>query len=63
MDMLVGKSWNIICKNLCMEVSGKIMELNGGFSATNWGQGHPILAMVSQVPVPMEGWEHDVVIT
>ena len=46
-----------------MEVSGKIMELNGGFSATNWGQGHPILAMVSQVPVPMEGWEHDVVIT
>ena len=44
-------------------VSGEIMELNGGFSTRNWGRGHAILVMVSQVPVPMEGWEHDVVIT
>ena len=44
-------------------VSGKIIEINGVFSARNWGRGHAILAMVSQVPVPMEGWEHDVVIT
>jgi len=63
MEMLVGKSWNIIYKKLFMEVCGKIIELNGGFSARNWGRGHPILAMVSQVPVQMEGWEHDVVIT
>ena len=61
MEMLVGKSWNIIYKNLYMEVCGKIIELNGGFSARNCGRGHAILAMVSQVPVPMEGWEHVVI--
>ena len=42
-------------------VSGEIMELNGGFSTRNWGRGHAILVMVSQVPVPMEGWEHVVI--
>jgi len=37
-------------------VSGKIMELNGGFSARNWGRGHPILKSQFQWKVGNMMW-------